>query len=1214
MNRRDIRRELEQRVLLLDGALGTQLQQYNLTEADFRGSKFATWHKELKGCNDILCLTKADVVATVAREYIDAGADIITTNSFNATTISLADYGLEEYSYEISKRAAQIARSEADKGESNGRIIFVAGSVGPTSRTASMSADVENPAHREISFDQLVEAYSTQINGLLDGGVDMILLETIFDTLNTKAALYAIDKIGIERGEQIQTLASGTITDASGRTLSGQTIDAFYFSLSHARLVSIGLNCAFGAKQMLPYIERLSSISEVFVSAHPNAGLPNVMGGYDETPEMFLSDTEEYLERGVLNIIGGCCGTTPQHIKLLRSVIDKYPPRKRPEANSSTTLTGLETLRITPQSNFINIGERGNVAGSAKFARLIREGSYEEALSVVRAQVEAGAQIIDICMDDGMIDGVEAMHKFLCLIASEPEISRVPLMIDSSAWDVILAGLKVTQGKSIVNSISLKEGEELFIQKAMEIHRFGAAAVVMLFDERGQADTYERKIEIAQRAYNILTISGFPPQDIIFDPNVLSVATGIEAHDSYAKAFIDATRWIKQNLPHAKVSGGVSNLSFSFRGNNTVREAMHSVFLYHAIEAGMDMAIINPQMVQIYDQIEPELLEVVEDVILCRRKDGAERLTEYAQKIKDAKTSSSSSQKVQVDHNKWRTLPLAQRVQHAMIKGDGEYIEVDTMEGYEQMQSPMKVIDELLMPAMEHVGKLFGEGKMFLPQVVKTARVMKQAVEVLTPYINQSNANDTNSSAEPKVVIATVKGDVHDIGKNIVSVVMACNGYKIIDLGVMVENATIVDEAVANNSTAICLSGLITPSLEEMIQVAKECERRGLTTPIIIGGATTSPLHTAVKIAPLYSGVIIHANNASENPRILSQLLSDQRDSYIANIKSEQHKMLQEYERALKTRSLLPIKDLREGAHKPSSDDVTPPLHTGRVVFSLSTPSELREVVEFIDWNFFFLSWGLKGQYPAILDDPKYGEEATRLFTDAKAMLDEIVDHKKLTLEGVVAILPAQSQGDDIVIKSPKKESVTLPMLRNQSAGQNNISLADFVASKDDHIGCFAITAGVGLDTLTTEYKSQGDDYKAMIAKLLADRLAEAFAQWVHRFVRREMWGYESDERLSTHEIIRNKYEGVRMAFGYPACPDHSLKREVFKLLNVEMTTQMRLTENFMITPAESICGLIFPHGEYFSVGVIDDEQLSDYAQRRGFTIDEIKRLIPHNI
>ncbi len=1210
MSRRELRKELEQRVLLLDGALGTQLQKHNLTEEDFRGAEFASWHKELRGCNDILCLTKPDVVASVTREYIEAGADIITTNSFNSTSISLADYGLEELAYRISKAAAQIARCEADKGEQNGQIRFVAGSIGPTSRTASMSADVENPALREVTFDGLVESYSAQVNGLLDGGVDLILLETIFDTLNAKAALYAIDKIGAERGEKIQIMASGTITDASGRTLSGQMIDAFYHSLSHANLISIGLNCAFGAKQMLPYVERLSSISEIYVSAHPNAGLPNVMGGYDETPEMFLADAEEYLARGVVNIIGGCCGTTPEHIKLLRSAINKYSPRKATQSTPSTTLTGLETLHINSQSNFINIGERGNVAGSAKFARLIREGAFEEALSVVRAQVTAGAQIVDICMDDGMIDGVEAMHNFLCLIASEPEISRVPLMIDSSNWEVILAGLKVTQGKSIVNSISLKEGEESLIQKAMEIHRFGAAAVVMLFDERGQADTYERKIEIAERAYNILTSNGFPAEDIIFDPNILSVATGIEAHDSYAKAFIDATAWIKQNLPHAKVSGGVSNLSFSFRGNNTVREAMHSAFLYHAIKVGMDMAIVNAQMVQIYDQIDPELLELIEDVILCRRSDGAERLTEYAQRIKGSATST----KDQSAQNEWRSLPLSERVQHAMIKGVGDFIEVDTMEGYELLSSPMRVIDELLMPAMEQVGKLFGEGKMFLPQVVKTARVMKQAVGVLTPYINQASANDNNGDNDPKIVIATVKGDVHDIGKNIVSVVMACNGYKIIDLGVMVENSTIVDEAVANNATAICLSGLITPSLEEMIQVAKECERRGITIPIILGGATTSQLHTAVKIAPHYSGVVIHANNASENPKILSQLLSAKRDSYIEEIKADQHQKLQEYERTLKTRNLLPLKELRQGAKVAEEEGVIKPLHTGRVVFSLTSTKELAEVRELIDWNFFFMSWGLKGQYPAILDDAKYGEEATKLFADAQAMLDEIIENRKLTLEGVVAILPASSNGDDIVVSTPKGESTKLPMLRNQTSGQRNISLADYIARKGDYIGCFALTAGIGLDKLTDHFKSQGDDYKAMIAKLLADRLAEAFAQWAHSFVRRDMWGYEGGERLSTRDIIREQYSGVRMAFGYPACPDHSLKREVFKLLNVEMTTQMRLTENFMITPAESLCGVIFPRGEYFHVGVIDDEQLKDYAQRRGVTIDEIKRLIPNNI
>ncbi|MFR9594258.1 MAG: methionine synthase, partial [Rikenellaceae bacterium] len=789
-------------------------------------------------------------------------------------------------------------------------------------------------------------------------------------------------------------LASGTLTDASGRTLSGQKIEAFYASMSHANLVSIGFNCAFGAKQMMPYLEELSEVADCYTSAYPNAGLPNIMGGYDETPEMFLADTEEYLRKGIVNIIGGCCGTTPEHIKLLKGVVDRYPPRTLPCPTHTTTLSGLEALRITPEANFINIGERSNVAGSAKFARLIREGAYEEALSVVRAQVDAGAQIIDVCMDDGMIEGEEAMRHFLCLMGSEPEIARVPTMIDSSKWDVLLSGLKVSQGKSIVNSISLKEGEEAFVQKAMEIHRYGAAAVVMLFDETGQADTFERKKEIAERAYNILTKAGFPSEDVIFDPNVLAVATGIEEHDSYGKAFIDATRWIKQNLPNAKVSGGVSNLSFAFRGNNTVREAMHSVFLYHAIEAGMDMAIVNAQMLQIYDQIEPELLTRIEDVILCRRSDAAERLIELAEGLKG-----SATKKEEKTLDEWRALPLAGRIRHAMTKGIIEFVEADTLEGYNELGVPMRVIDELLMPAMEYVGKLFGEGKMFLPQVVKTARVMKRAVGVLTPFIEEQKSQSASRSGG-RVVIATVKGDVHDIGKNIVAVVMACNGHEILDLGVMVETLKIVDEAVANNADAICLSGLITPSLEEMIRVAQECEKRGLSIPIILGGATTSPIHTAVKIAPHYSGVVIHANNASENPKMLSQLLGENRTAYIEEVKAAQQLIRDEYERTLKMRNLLSLTDARKGAMR--NENVIKPLHTGKLVLP---DFDISDVEELIDWNFFFMSWGLKGRYPEILESEKYGEEATKLLHDAKAMLQDIKDGRKLTLEGVVAIV-----------------------------------------------------------------------------------------------------------------------------------------------------------------------------------------------------------------
>ncbi|MFI3281560.1 MAG: methionine synthase [Rikenellaceae bacterium] len=1198
---------LSERILLLDGGLGTMVQLYRLGEEEYRGEQFASWHCDLKGCNDALALTRPDVIREIHEKYLQAGADIITTDSFNANAISLADYGLESYSYEFSRAAAAVASSAAREFTARNpqRPRFVAGSVGPTSRPSSMSTDVANPAAREVTFDQLVEAYTTQVNGLLDGGADIILVETVFDTLNAKAALYAIDSIGRERGRQIPTMLSGTLSDASGRTLSGQGVETMYASLSHASLITVGLNCAFGAKQLLPHLERLAAVAECGISAHPNAGLPNLAGGYDETPEMFADDVEEYLRRGVINIIGGCCGATPQHIYCLNQIIGRYSPRPRPAKSYVTTLSGLDTLRITPEINFVNVGERSNVAGSAKFARLIREERFDEALSVVRAQVDAGAQIIDVCMDDSMIDGEKSMRHFLNLLASEPEIARVPLMVDSSSWEVLQAGLKVAQGKSVVNSISLKDGAEKFVERALEIHRMGAAAVVMLFDEVGQADTFERKIEIAERAYNLLTEAGFPAEDIIFDPNILAVATGIEEHDSYAKAFIDATAWIKEHLPYAKVSGGVSNLSFAFRGNNHIREAMHSVFLYHAIKAGMDMAIVNTQMLQIYDEIAPELLALIEDVVLYRSAEASERLIEYAQNHQDRGSKEVAAEKSE----QWRELPLAERIEYAMVKGISDYVEADAQEGYELLGSPMRVIDELLMPAMEHVGVLFGEGKMFLPQVVKTARVMKRAVSQLTPYIEELKSKGGRQAG--KVLIATVKGDVHDIGKNIVSVVMACNGYQINDLGVMVETKRIVDEAQEWGADVICMSGLITPSLDEMIRVVEECEKRGLTIPIIIGGATTSPLHTAVKIAPAYSGVVVHAHSASDNPKILSQLLGEDSDLYIDHIKANQLIQRSDYERILRKRELMPLAEARAAGAKNRVTTPITPQHTGRLVF----PSfDIEDVEEFIDWNYFFMAWGIRGKYPAVLSDEKYGEQATKLFTDATAMLQMIKRRGLLTLEGAVAILEARSEGDDIVVTSTRGKEITMPMLRRQVRGSESLSVADFVASEGDHIGCFAITSGVDLEKLCAPFKEDGDEYNSMMAKLVADRLVEAFAQRLHSFVRREMWGFESGEPLTREQIMKGEYQGARIAFGYPAAPDHSLKREVFELLSASQTTRMTLTENFMISPGESICGLILPQGRYFEVGALSDDQVADYAARRAMSVDEIKRLLPKSI
>ena len=1142
----------------------------------------------------------------IHEKYLQAGADIIETDSFNANAVSLRDYGLEAYAGEMARAAAAVARAAADAATARNpqKPRFVAGSMGPTNRTASMSADVADPASREITFRELVDAYTTQAQGLLDGGVDILLVETVFDTLNAKAALYAIDLLAERLGREIPVMVSGTLADASGRTLSGQTVEAFCVSVSHARLLSVGLNCAYGARQLLPYLERLAAVAPTRISAHPNAGLPNVMGGYDETPAMFAEDVGEYMRRGLVNIVGGCCGTTPAHIFELSKIVGRYTPRPLPEPRHETVLSGLEPLRIVPEANFINVGERTNVAGSARFARLIREGNYEEALTVARAQVDAGAQVIDVCMDDGLIDGPAAMRTFLNLTASEPEIARVPTMIDSSRWETLVAGLEVTQGKAVVNSISLKEGEEEFLRRAREIHRYGAAAVVMLFDERGQADTFGRKIEVAERAYRLLTGAGFPAEDIIFDPNILAVATGIAEHDGYAKAFIDATRWIKEHLPYAKVSGGVSNLSFAFRGNNAVREAMHSVFLYHAIAAGMDMGIVNPQLLQVYSDIEPALLERVEDVVLCRRADAAERLIDYAQHLRTDTAAEGAAHE-----EAWRTRPLPERIEYALLRGVTDHIETDTLEAYRELGDPMQVIDRLLMRAMARVGELFGQGKMFLPQVVKSARVMKRAVGVLTPYIEQ-NAAGRNSAG--KVIVATVKGDVHDIGKNIVAVVMACNGYEIRDLGVMVEAQRIVDEAVAWDAQCICLSGLITPSLDEMTHVCEELERRGLRIPVIVGGATTSALHTALKIAPVYGGTVVHSANASQNSQLLARLLGPDAERFTAEVREEQEQLRREYRKRQQARELVPIVEVRRQRRAARTADHIPvvPLHTGRMVFP---DFDISDAERFIDWTFFFPAWGIKGHYPELLDDSTKGEEARKVLADAQALLKRIRDERLLTLQGVVGIFPARSEGDDIVVTDTRGRDVRLAMLRNQTRGEENRSLADFIASRGDYIGCFALTAGIGLKELTERFRSEGDDYNAILAKLLADRLTEAFAEAVHAFVRRQMWGYERDGELSPEEVIRGNYRGRRMAFGYPASPDHSLKREVFDLLAAEITTGMRMTENYMIDPGESLCGLLFADAEYFSVGRIDTKQLLDYARRRGMEPDEVRKIIPNN-
>lgn len=1207
---RDIRHELEHRILLLDGGFGTMIQQYGLDEADYRGKEFAASEKLLRGCNDLLNLTRPETIREIHEKYLQAGSDVITSNTFNANSISLADYGLAAEAYRINRVGAAIAREAADAFTARNpqKPRFVGGSMGPTSHTLSMSADVDNPGARAFTFEQLSQAYYDQARGLMDGGADLLMLETVFDALNAKAAIFAIETLFAERGMRLPVIVSGTLT-SSGRTLAGQTIEAFYTSVAHAEPLAVSLNCSFGAKALLPYLERLAAVSEFRVAVYPNAGLPNVMGGYDETPAMFAADVEEYMRRGLVNLVGGCCGTTPLHIFELAKIVNNYTPRPLPQRRHVTCLSGLEQLRIVPEANFVNVGERTNVAGSAKFARLIREKNYEEALSVARAQVEADANIVDVCMDDGLIDGPEAMRDFLNLMGSEPEISAVPVMIDSSKWEVLETGLRVVQGKSVVNSISLKEGEQEFLHRARLIRRYGAAAVVMLFDEQGQADTYARKIEVAQRAYKLLTDDGFPAEDIIFDPNILAVATGIEAHDAYARDFIEAVRWIKRNLPHAKISGGVSNLSFAFRGNNAVREAMHSVFLYHAIQAGMDMAIVNPQMLQIYSDIEPGLLERVEDVILCRRADAAERLTEYASQF--TKTAATQTQHTDA----WRSEPLGKRIEYAMLKGVADYIEQDALEGYRTLGSPLAVIDRLLMPAMEVVGNLFGQGKMFLPQVVKTARVMKKAVAVLTPYIEQGS--EANAKSAGKVLVATVKGDVHDIGKNIVAVVMACNGYTIRDLGVMVECPRIIDEAVAWGADAICLSGLITPSLEEMIHVCEELERRGLQIPVLIGGATTSDVHTAVKIAPTYSGPVIHADNASRNNKILGELLGPGREEYLARVREEQQTLRDQYRRREEIRTILPFGQVRKLRVPKPASEIAVPAHTGRLVFP---DISIADVEPLIDWNFFFPAWGLKGRVPEIFENPEHGAEARKLYDDAQKMLARIREEKLLTLQGVAGIFAAVSRGDDIVVTGPKDKKYILPMLRSQAPVREAQArcLADFIADekagRTDYIGAFALTGGIGLKELTEKFRAEGDDYNAILSKLLADRLTEALCEWVHIFIRRQMWGYETGPALTPEQIIRSKYRGRRMAFGYPACPDHSLKREVFDLLAADKTTAMRLNDNYMITPEEALCGLFFADAEYFSVGRIDREQLADYAARRNMDIETIEKLIPNNI
>ena len=1219
----DIRKELENRILVLDGAMGTMIQEYYLTEEDYRGERFKNVSHDQKGNNDLLCITQPKIIKEIHEKYLDAGADIIETNTFNANRISLSDYNLQDIAYDLNLAAARIAKESVDKFTvlTPDKPRYVAGSIGPTNKTASLSPDVNDPGYRAVSFDDIRETYAEQIRGLIDGGAELLMVETVFDTLNAKAALYSIEEILSERNIKMPVMLSGTITDASGRTLSGQTVEAFLNSVSHIDLLSIGLNCSLGARDLKPYVEELSKKAPYYVTTHPNAGLPNQFGEYDETPKEMAGQITEFVNDQAVNIIGGCCGTTPEHIRELVKVASQGQKRVVPNLQVETRLSGLEPLTVNKLSNFINIGERTNVAGSKKFARLIKEEKYDEALTVALNQVEGGAQVIDVCMDDAMIDAEKAMVKFLNLMASEPDISRLPVMIDSSKWNVIEAGLKCVQGKAIVNSISLKEGEEKFIEQASKIKNYGAAVVVMAFDEKGQADSFARKIEICERAYNLLTNKiHFPSQDIIFDPNILAIATGIEEHNNYAVDFIEATRWIKANLPNAKVSGGVSNLSFSFRGNNIVREAMHSAFLYHATQAGMDMGIVNPSMLEVYDDIPKNLLNLVEDVIFNKREDATERLIQFAENVK-----SSDNQK-ETKKDEWREGTVQDRLSYALVKGIDTYVEEDVMEAREHYARALEGIEGPLMDGMNVVGDLFGSGKMFLPQVVKSARVMKKAVAVLLPFIEEEKLLADDNSPNGKILLATVKGDVHDIGKNIVGVVLSCNNYEIIDLGVMVPTEKILTEAIEKNADIIGLSGLITPSLEEMVEIAREMEKRKIKKPLLIGGATTSKIHTAVKIEPNYSNPVIHVKDASKSVGVVSRLLSkDQAKGFINEIKLEYTKLRDSYAGAQSKVKYVDLEKARTNKLKIdwNNSPVYKPSFTGLKVFE---DYPLTEIREYISWIFFFIVWQLKGKWPDILDDPKQGNEARKLLDDANAMLDRIIDDGIMKAKGVICFYPANSVGDDLEVYSDETRNKTLAVfknLRNQvekTGGAPNMCLSDFVAPKSsgkiDYIGGFAVTTGLGIDHYLKEFEADHDDYSSIMIKALADRLAEAFTELIHAKVRKEYWGYAPDENLSLDDMLLEKYQGIRPAHGYPACPDHSEKETLWNLLDAENQTGIKLTESYSMFPAASVSGLFFAHPQssYFFVGKISEDQVTDYAARKQVSKEQVEKWLASNL
>ncbi len=1216
---------LTRRILVLDGAMGTMIQSYGLGEEDYRGDRFADWSRDLKGNNDLLSLTQPAIIRAIHSAYLEAGADILETNSFNSTAISMADYGMEDLGYELNHASASIARVVADEFERRAPDVprYVAGVLGPTNRTASLSPDVNDPGFRNVRFDELVAAYGDAIRGLLDGGADLLLVETIFDTLNAKAALFAIDTHFAAAGFRVPIMISGTITDASGRTLSGQTTEAFWNSVAHGRPLSVGLNCALGAKALRQYVQELSRVSPTFVSTHPNAGLPNEFGQYDESPEYMAGILREFAESGLVNLVGGCCGTTPAHIKAIAEAVAGLPPRRPAAPPPRLRLSGLEPLSIGPESIFVNVGERTNVTGSRKFAKLILAGEYEPGLEIARRQVESGAQMLDVNMDEGMLDSQEAMTTFLQLIAAEPDISRVPVVIDSSKWSVIEAGLKCVQGKSVVNSISLKEGEDTFIRQATLVRRYGAAVIVMAFDEQGQADTAERKVEICRRAYRILTGPvGFPPEDIIFDPNIFAIATGIEEHNNYAVDYIQATRRIKESLPHVLVSGGVSNVSFSFRGNDPLREAIHSVFLYHAIEAGMDMGIVNAGQLLIYSDIPPDLLERVEDVVLNRRPDATDRLLEVADSVRGRVAA-------QATDLAWRNAPVAERLAHALVEGIADYIVEDTEEARHQAERPIHVIEGPLMDGMNIVGDLFGSGKMFLPQVVKSARVMKRAVAHLIPYIEAeklARGDESEAKSNGRVLLATVKGDVHDIGKNIVGVVLQCNNYEVIDLGVMVPCARILETARNKGVDIIGLSGLITPSLEEMSFVAGEMQREGFTIPLLIGGATTSRVHTAVKIEPNYKGPTVHVIDASRAVGVAGNLRSDTlRPDYVAGIHAEyQDVRTQRGSRKAEERHQS-VADARKNRLAIDWQAETPPRPCFLGVRALEE-YPLEELVPLIDWTPFFQTWELAGHYPAILNDPVVGPAASSLFKDARELLDRIVRERLLRASGVFGFFPANGVGDDIEVyadSSRGERKATIHTIRQQMVkppGRPNLALADFVAPREsgvaDYVGAFAVTAGVGIEALVTGFEAAHDDYNAILTKALADRLAEAFAELLHQRVRREFWGYAPNEALDNEGLIKERYQGIRPAPGYPACPDHTEKRMLFDLLRVEESAGITLTESFAMLPAASVSGYYFSHpqSQYFGVGKIERDQVEDYARRKGMEVAAVERWLSPNL